>query len=42
MEVSISKIKTFKACRRAYELKYIHGLKPVEKAENPVKAHTKQ
>ena len=33
MEVSISKIKTFKACRRAYELKYIHGLEPVEKAD---------
>lgn len=33
MKVSISGIKLFKACRRAYELKYIHGLEPVEAAE---------
>jgi len=33
MKVSISQIKLFKACRRAYELKYIHGMHPVEKAE---------
>lgn len=33
MIVSISKVKTFKACRRAYELKYIHGMEPVEKAD---------
>ena len=33
MRVSISKIKLFKACRRAYELKYVYGLEPVEKAE---------
>lgn len=32
--VSISRIKLFKACRRAYELKYIEGLEPVEKAES--------
>lgn len=30
--LSISQIKLFKACRRAYELKYIEGLEPVEKA----------
>ena len=33
MRLSISKIKQFKACRRSYELKYIEGLEPVEKAE---------
>lgn len=32
MKVSISRIKTFKACRRAYQLKYIENLVP---AENP-------
>lgn len=32
--LSISRIKLFKACRRAYELKYIEGLEPVEKAES--------
>lgn len=32
-DISISRIKTFKACRRAYELKYVYGLEPVEKAE---------
>ena len=34
MRLSISRIKLFKACRRAYELKYIYGLEPVEKAES--------
>lgn len=34
MTVSISRVKLFKACRRAYELKYIYGLEPVEKAES--------
>lgn len=33
MKASISKIKTFKACRRMYELKYIHDLEPVQTAE---------
>lgn len=33
MNVSISQIKLFKACRRAYELKYIYGMRPVEKAD---------
>lgn len=33
MKVSISKVKLFKACRRAYELKYIYGLEPIEKAD---------
>ena len=33
MKVSISRVKLFKACRRAYELKYIHGLEPVKKAD---------
>lgn len=33
MKVSISRIKLFKSCRRAYELKYIEGLVPIEKAE---------
>lgn len=32
-KISISGVKLFKACRRAYELKYIYGLEPVEKAE---------
>lgn len=30
MKSSISALKLFKACRRAYELKYIEGLTPVE------------
>ena len=30
--LSISQIKLFKACRRAYELKYVEGLIPVETA----------
>lgn len=33
MKYSVSRIKLFKACRRAYELKYIEGLEPVERAE---------
>lgn len=32
MRVSISKVRLFKSCRRAYELKYIEGLEPVETA----------
>lgn len=32
--VSISRVKLFKACRRAYELKYVYGLEPVERAES--------
>lgn len=31
--LSISRIKLFKACRRAYELKYIEGIEPVQKAD---------
>ena len=34
MRISISRIKLFKACRRAYQLKYEEGLEPVEKAES--------
>lgn len=33
MKLSISRIKLFKACRRAYELKYVEGLEPVETSE---------
>lgn len=33
MKYSISRIKLFKSCRRAYQLKYIEGLEPVEKAD---------
>lgn len=33
MRLSISKIKTFKSCRRLYELKYVEDLHPVQKAE---------
>lgn len=33
MELSISRIKTFKACRRAFQLKYRENLRPVVKAE---------
>ena len=33
MKLSISRIKLFKSCRRAYELKYIEGLEPVQKAD---------
>lgn len=33
MRLSTSKIKTFKACRRLYELKYIEHLEPVQKSE---------
>lgn len=31
--LSIGRVKLFKACRRAYELRYIYNLVPVEKAE---------
>lgn len=30
MRLSISKIKSFKSCRRLYELKYVEGLRPVK------------
>lgn len=33
MRFSISRIKTFKACRRAFELRYIENLIPVKSAE---------
>lgn len=33
MKLSITQIRTFKACRRAYYLKYIEGLEPVTKPE---------
>ena len=33
MKFSISRIKLFKACRRAWELRYLEGLRPVEKSE---------
>lgn len=33
MQVSISQIKCFKACRRQYELRYNYGVEPVEKSE---------
>lgn len=33
MRLSVSRIKLFKACRRAYQLKYIYGLEPVEKSD---------
>ena len=33
MRLSISKIKTFKSCRRLYELKYVENLRPKEKPE---------
>ena len=33
MKMSISRIKLFKACRRAFYFKYIEGLRPVEKPE---------
>lgn len=33
MKLSISRIKLFKACRRAYELKYVEGLEPVKTAD---------
>lgn len=34
MRLSVSKIKLFKACRRAYELKYLEGLEPIQKADS--------
>lgn len=33
MQLSISKIKLFKGCRRAYELRYVEGLRPVQTSE---------
>lgn len=33
MRLSISRVKLFKSCRRAYQLKYIEGLEPVEKSD---------
>ena len=33
MKGSISRLKLFKACRRAYYFKYVEGLEPVKKAE---------
>ena len=33
MQVSISQIKTFKACRRAYYLRYHENLHPIEKSD---------
>lgn len=33
MRVSVSKIKTFKSCRRLYELRYIENLRPVQTPE---------
>lgn len=33
MRLSISKLKTFKACRRLYQLRYIENMKPVKTAE---------
>lgn len=33
MKISVSSLKQFKQCRRAYELKYVEGLEPVHVAE---------
>lgn len=33
MRVSVSRIKTYKACKRLYELKYIEGVEPLQKSE---------
>lgn len=33
MEVSASRIKTFKACRRAFYLKYVEELEPIQRAD---------
>ena len=33
-KISVSRIKLFKACRRAYQFRYLEGLKPVEQAES--------
>lgn len=33
MKVSISRVRLFKACRRAYWLKYVQGLEPVQRAD---------
>lgn len=34
MKASVSRIKLFKACRRAYFFKYVENLEPVQKAES--------
>lgn len=33
MRFSINKIKSFKSCRRLYQLRYVEGLKPLQKAD---------
>lgn len=33
MKVSISKVRLFKSCRRAYELRYVEGLEPVTSSD---------
>lgn len=33
MNISISRLKLFKACRRAFYFKYVEGLEPVQKAD---------
>lgn len=33
MKISVSSLKLFKACRRAWQLRYIEGLTPIQKAE---------
>lgn len=33
MKVSVSSIKTYKGCRRKYQLKYVEGLEPITKSE---------
>ena len=33
MKLSISRIKTFKSCRRMFQLKYVENLEPIQKAE---------
>ena len=33
MQISVSRLKLFKACRQAYRFKYIEGLEPVQKSD---------
>lgn len=33
MRISVSRLKLFKACRRAYELRYVHGVTPITPAD---------
>ena len=33
MRISISRVKLFKACKRAYWLKYVQGIEPVQRSE---------